>query len=338
MITIRPRKFEYRLLRKRWIAVCGVGLAMLCGSPLANARAVEAPPTQRITVPQAFESIRVDGLSNDVVWERGAITYGYLRAEDGEPAKYATRARALYDRRNLYFAFTAVEPAMDNIRSGVNRSGDSMEGRNTVGLRLILPTGDESSREIELHIDPNNQVWVFENGSLVEGGMEGLKSAVYFRPGSWDTEVLLPFSKLGVDEPSVGDVWEVDFLRTRVGPDGEGEISAWNPPNGRGDLRFGRDLLVYLYSQHPFSDRDEVMVYNYSESLRQLRAELIDAETGKVFAHETIYIGSGHRRQHFPLPSPESGDYYLIVRQTDRPLESDDDKLIEWRPQRSDRR
>lgn len=312
-----------------------MGAVIVAGGVSLSAAADKAPP-QRMTIAQAFEPVVVDGLSNDRVWERGTLTYGFLRSGDGEPAHHGTRARAIYDRTHLYIAFTALEPAVDDVTAAAHQGGNDRRANDTVGVRLSVPEGNGDTREFEIHVNPANRVWVMVNDREQRDGLEGVRTGIFPRERSWDAEIAVPFAALGVDEPRVGDLWEIDFLRHRParGDDAE-ESSAWNPPGGKGELRFGRDLIVYLYSQRPFTGRDEVMVYNPSDQLRQLRAEMIDARTGKVVSHETIYLGSGHRRQHYPLPAPEAGDYYLVVRQTDRPLESDDDKLVEWRPHRS---
>ena len=335
----KHRKNIHALGRGRTLALPSLAAFLIMGAATAApARAQDGPPPQRMTVPLAIKPVVADGLANDLAWERGALTYGFLRTEDGEPARHGTRARALYDRRNLYFAFTAQEPAVDDVIRDARENSGSFGDRDAVGIRLQVPGDNGSEREIEIWISPANQVRVLENGERQDDTGE-LETGVFRREQSWDAEIVLPFAWLDVDEPQAGDVWQIDFLRRRSARgDESAETTAWNPPDGRGEIRFGRDLLVYLYSQRPFSGRDEVMVYNPSDQLRQLRAELIDAETGKVVAHETIYIGSGHRRQHFRLPAPEVGDYYVIVRQTDRPMERDDDKLVEWRPQRGGRR
>ncbi len=325
--------------RIRVLAYGAIGTVFAAAGASLSAGAAEEIPPQRMTIAQAFEPVVVDGLSNDRVWERGALTYGFLRSDDGEPARHGTRARAIYDRTHLYFAFTAMEAAVDDVLADARRGGNDRRAHDTVGVRLAVPSGEGEYREVEIRVNPANRAWVMVDGRERRGGLDGLRTGVFERERSWDAEIAIPFAALGVDEPRVGDVWGIDFLRHRAQRgDAAAESTAWNPPGGKGELRFGRDLIVYLYSQRPFTGRDEVMVYNPSDQLRQLRAEMIDATTGKVVAHETIYLGSGHRRQHYPLPAPDVGDYYLIVRQTDRPLESDDDKLVEWRPHRSGRR
>lgn len=290
---------------------------------LASAAFAQGDLTPRITALKATEPIVIDGLADDNAWERGVVSYGFLSSRNAAKPNQDTRARVLYDRQFLYVALTASEKD-----GGAN-------GADTVGLQLRFPGANGNLREVEIMATPANRVTVKD----VSGGgrtvpLQGLKSAVKKRAASWDVELAIPFAGLGIEDPRIGDVWEVNFLRNRSG--GESASSTAFP--GFGELRFGRDLLVYLWSKTPYSGDDEVMVYNDSEQLRQLLAQVISASSGKVISETPIYMTPGHRRQHFPIETPEGEDYYILVRQTDRPDESDDDRLVVWRPYVSSKR
>ncbi len=317
-----------RYLSSTRAAVLPLLFIALC--PFAVAVHAAELPAPRLTAPIANEIPEIDGLADDAVWERGFVTYGFLDA-DGKAPKAATRARVLYDKNTLYVAFTAAEPALDDLRTRARGRRGDVRGDDSVGVRLRVPTADGREREAEVWVNAANSVNAILGGRRARDP-EGLSTAVYMRRGSWDSEMAIPFAALGVEPPRPGDVWEVDFVRHRRGGQGpDGEVSSW-AGGGYGGLRFGGDLLVYLWSQHPFSGRDEVMVYNDSDSLRQLEARVVDAATGETVAREVIYLGPGHRRQHFPLPAYEPGDYRVVVRENDRPRQDDDVLLVVRRP------
>jgi hypothetical protein len=308
---------------------CALALCLPAGLCASDAH------TPRLTVPRAHDQLMIDGRADDAAWERGAVTYGFLRAADGKPPAADTRARVLYDRHNLYVAFTALEPDMPGLLERAGDTGAKLE--DSVALHLLMEATGQHPREVRIRIDPANQVLVARypeaHADKERGRLKGLATAVAMRRDSWDAELAIPFAGLGIEPPQTGDVWKVNFVRDRrAAPGQQLETSAWQDPGQFGEVRFGADLLVYLWSSRPFTGRDEVMVYNDSDSLRQLEALVIDADSGEVVARRPIYLGSGHRRQHFPLPAPEAGEYYVIVRQTDRPHEADDDKLVQWRP------
>ncbi|MCC5805548.1 MAG: hypothetical protein JJU00_04385 [Opitutales bacterium] len=303
----------------------------IAGSTFLAAVHGAASPLPRLTAPVANEVLEIDGLADDAVWERGFVSYGFMTGDGGRPGA-DTRARVLYDRQALYVAFTAIEPALDDLRTRARGRRADVRGDDSVGVRLRLPTENGDTREVEIWVNAANRVHVID-ASQRGGIREDLSTAVTKRGGSWDTEMAIPFAALGVEPPRPGDVWKADFIRHRRGGRGpDGEVSSWTGSDGWGEIRFGRDLLVYLWSQRPFAGRDEVMVYNDSDSLRQLEAWVVSVASGETVTRETIYLGPGHRRQHFPLPAYEPGEYRIIVRATDCPMQEDDVLLVVRRP------
>lgn len=76
------------------------------------------------------ETPKIDGILNDVAWDRvpwGGGNFTQLDPDAGEPASVQTRFKVLYDDKNIYFAILNLDPEPDKIVRRMSRR-DGFEG------------------------------------------------------------------------------------------------------------------------------------------------------------------------------------------------------------------
>ena len=286
----------------------------------------------RLTVPRAWtlERIVIDGDLRDRAWEQGTMTYGFVNESgDGAPSE-ATRARVIHDYDALYIAFTVEEADMDNLVA--RNSGKSESTGDAVAVTLEHESNG-SHFVTSFFVDHEGNFLHTGGQPGVSGTAEGIKSAVAKREGAWDVEIAIPWQQLSTQFPSNGDIWRVNFYRHNTSnKEGKPERSSWLPLGQKGELRFGRDCLGYLYSQRPFYRSDEIMVYNYADRLHRLEGTYLN-EKGEVVQSVPVHLGPGHRRQHYQMDGVQHGMYYVVVRDREAQPGTDDLVMVVPRPQ-----
>jgi hypothetical protein len=342
-------------LNMGWCLVTLAAVVLHAAGYAAHAQQRDGEPlTPRLTAALADTPMSIDGRLADAVWERGVMTYGFVQVDDdGAPAdappQADTRVRLLYDRYHLYVGFTAHEPEMDALRATVDERDGNVREDDSVGLALLIEYEGQESRLVQIWVSSDN---IVQDSDSAQGGtdwqIEGLQTAVYHRDRAWDVEIAIPYDGLGIDSPRREESWRVNFMRERHGRDGQHrEQSAWfhgigdeiDSPERFGEVRFGHDLIVYVWSPEPFVGEDEIIVYNDSHSRFHLEAEVLSATGDRSLGSSQIHIGPGHRRQHFAMPEMERPDdldlHYLIVRKADS-AGHEDALLISRRPYHQD--
>lgn len=324
-------KIQTKLLQPTLLAA--LGLSALCGSAAAQSlKNLEHTP--RLTVPRApmAEQVFVDGNLEERAWEYGTMTYGFVAESLDQAPEVDTRARVLYDYHNLYIAFSAREPNLDGLKAKSRNGNKKVRQDDAVGFKLSYDSESGASGELELWVNSENAVFdsLKKDGDKVRD-LEGLQTAVHKRDGVWDVEIAIPFLTLGVDLPRFGEVWNINFMRERYGS--ARESSSWLDRETQGEIRFGRDMVVYLYSKRPYHASDEIMAFNFGHRVRYFEGEYLTDE-GNISQEIPIQLGPGHRRQHYRMDSLEKGNmYYVIVRKVEAKRDEDNVIMVVPRPQ-----
>ena len=295
----------------------------------------EGLPEARLNVTRDFsiDQIVVDGDLQDRAWEQGTMTYGFV-TPDGEGAPKAfTRARVIHDYRNLYVGFSAMGQDLATLKAGATDRDGNVAADDAVGLSLDYIDAAGQERTVTLWINSEG-VMADAEGDNTGWNIAGLQTAVRMRPGNiWDVEVAIPWEALGTMMPRYHDVWRANFFRHKAAAgDSPEEDSAWIANGGKGELSFGRDALVYVYSKRPFYAPDEVMVFNFSDKLRRMSAQYEDLDGNPVGEEMIIHLGPGHRRQHYAMERPDQGRYRLVIRDRDV-MQGDNVLMVVPRPQ-----
>ena len=276
--------------------------------------------TARLTVPRAWELNRivVDGDLRDRPWEQATMTYGFVVPDGGAAAEPATRTRVIHDYHGVYLGFTAM--------------GAEGAASDEVGVNLSWPDAEGNWRRVVISLSRDAGL-AFNSDAQEALHIESIQAAVRAGEGLWDAEIFIPYESLGVGMPAFGDLWKANFFR-RISTAGVETpvLSGWLPEGQSAELRFGRDLLVYLYSKRPFYAPDEIMVFNYSDRLRRLVGEYVNAD-GETVQQMPIHLGPGHRRQHYRMEGVPKGMHWVVVRDRDAMLRDDNVIMVMPRPQ-----
>jgi hypothetical protein len=208
---IENRAFA-RPLRGTAALLLGLGLGSAGGSASADDIAV-APPLE---VPRLTSEIKVDGLLDEVAWQRAlAIPLRYeTRPGENTNPPVETDGLLLYDDSALYVAFRARDPEPRQIRAHLS-DRDTAWNDDFVGV--VLDTFNDERRAFEFFVNP------------LGVQMDVLRDDVYDRgDSSWDAiwssagriteegyvvEVAIPFHSLRFPSGSQAQTWGIDMRR-----------------------------------------------------------------------------------------------------------------------------
>jgi hypothetical protein len=210
------------------------------------------------TVRRATEAIVIDGKLDDAAWKNAEV----LGMEDtmgrGDPVKYPTELRLLYDDEFLYVSFKSVDV---DITERYQKRDDPIYEHETVEL-FLMPNvvAPGVGPYVELQSSPGGVIFdaTFDSrrmgmnvgysaGQQIATTIDGTLNDPAPDRG-WTTEWAVRFTNLrGVKAaPKPGDEWRMNAYRIekyREGGQLKGEFTGWSPPK-IGDFhnvaRFGR--------------------------------------------------------------------------------------------------
>jgi hypothetical protein len=207
------------------------------------------PPPARGLCYRADSPISIDGKLDEAAWKAVSALgdFSCFLTRHGRPT-YATRAKVLWDDRNLYVGFEADDP--DVWSTITARDGNLWEGE--VCEVYVDPDGD-GKNYAELEVNPLNTVIDLkiereENGAVtdvptfVKWTAEGWTTAVSVdgdvadrvgKDKGWTVEMAIPladFAPLGGPPPKIGDTWRFQLYRIdRSNTLKDPEYSGWSP-------------------------------------------------------------------------------------------------------------
>jgi hypothetical protein len=190
-----------------------------------------ASDPERYDCHRAASPIRIDGKLDDPAWQAAPWTGYFVDIEGaGKPTpRFRTRAKMLWDDRNLYIAAELEEP---HVWATLTRH-DSVIFRDNDFEVFLNPTGD-TLNYFEFEMNALNTGWdlflprPYKKGGKADNSWEipGLKTAVAIdgtlndprdRDRGWTVEIAMPWSaftaRSGKGRPNPGDEWRVNFSR-----------------------------------------------------------------------------------------------------------------------------
>ncbi|HEY1681005.1 MAG TPA: hypothetical protein VGF98_05170 [Candidatus Tumulicola sp.] len=206
------------LVRTLLYSLAGLLLALLAGRAQAVA---SVGSTFQFTMARAPHPLALDPSLADPAWQTGAVPNGtgpWQNMTTRSPAQFATTAYVLYDDKNLYVGFKAVQTGVPIVAS---------QTTNDIGFGLddFVGLGVDTS-------GAGSQAYYFETtprGVRYQQSNENVRykprwsAAATSADGSWSAVMIIPLNVLRV--PHGGkQTWRVQFVR---GVAGRGEHLSW---------------------------------------------------------------------------------------------------------------
>lgn len=251
-----PHDAERRVLAYKWTV---------------DAKGRAFKPMPNYMVRRAKGPITLDGKDAEPDWKLAQVSRTFEVAEDGPAVEGATRARLLWDDKNLY-AFIEVEDS--DVHSQYAKQDDPLWKEDVV--ELFIDADRNRRGYVELQVNPRNAH--FDAWFPVTRGKEshfewqsGMKSAVQVkgtvdergdRDEGWSAEIAIPLADVkGMDAamkvaipPSPGDKWRLNVIRVDLPRGAKGvAASSWSRITIRDFHALGRMLNVV------FADADGVV-------------------------------------------------------------------------------
>ncbi|MBN2382980.1 hypothetical protein JXQ70_08875 [bacterium] len=181
------------------------------------ASAVDGPGsrTEPYRVPRTTESVRVDGLLDEVVWREALVIELPYEVNPGENIAAPVRTECLvtYDRTHLYIGFRAFDPDPIQIRSYyANR--DSILPDDCVGV--TLDTFNDERRAYDFFSNPYGvQFDAIDSNNGTDTSWDAIwDSAGQIFDWGYAVEMAIPFSQLRFQRENGGpQVWGIDADR-----------------------------------------------------------------------------------------------------------------------------
>ena len=188
--------------------------------------------------------ITIDGRLDEFSWQWATKVGPFSTTEPDSSVRFQTQAMLVWDKRNLYVAFSGVDP---DVWATKTRRDDPVFEEESAEV-FIGPYGDEE-RFIEFGVNPLNTVYdlLQSKAYSLEGkadwgwNTEGLQTAVMVdgtmndradQDVGWAVEIAVPWEALnewtGISvPPKDGDEWRLKLLWIDRTIDGRIEITGW---------------------------------------------------------------------------------------------------------------
>ena len=219
----------------------------------------EAPPSysgresqMRVAIPRLEDQVKVDGVLDEVAWERAARLVGFSQYApvDGRPAENATEVLVWYSPSAIHFGVKAHAVTGTVRASLANR--DRLDAEDAV--EIFLDTFHDGRQATVFAVNP---LGVQADGALVEGtrtqggGFSGLStgrevpdlspdfvfdSKGRLTPEGYEIEVRIPFKSLRY-QPAKQQDWGLNVIR-RV--QSSGHEDSWAPARRAGTSFLGQ--------------------------------------------------------------------------------------------------
>jgi hypothetical protein len=216
---------------------------------------------------RADSPIIVDGRLDEPCW-RAAEPISLVRTDTGEPPRFPTTVKLLWDDRFLYAGFHCIDP--DIWGTITERDGPMYEEEV---VEVFIDANRDGISYVELEVNPLNVAldlymlnrqgrrwglfdWDsadWQHAVTVDGYLNQRDRG----DRSWTVEMAIPLADLATAPhipPLNGDVWRVNLYRIDRGTYGD-EYSAWSPTweiNYHISSRFGE----VVFCDQPVSGRD----------------------------------------------------------------------------------
>ena len=222
------------------------------------------------------KEILIDGILEEPVWSRAAISTGFIQQEPrpGNPASEKTEVRILYDENNLYIGVICFD---SDGRRGVivNDLARDFDEREDDVFEVVLDTFNDNQNGFLFATNARGAKFdaqVTNDGSSVNEDWDTIWAVQSnITEEGWQTEIAIPFKTLRFGGQE-NQVWGINFMR-RIRRKAEevywtplpqpfhlSRVSMAGSLNGISGVRQGRNLYIKPYIKAPLSrlENDDV--------------------------------------------------------------------------------
>jgi hypothetical protein len=163
------------------------------------------------------ESVKVDGLLNEPVWEKAPEISDFIQFEPkrGESASLKTTAKILYDENLIYFGFLCYDPQPEKIAAQMTKRDANIPNDDAVGV--FLDTFHDRRNcyfFITNLLGTQRDGRVTENGRTSETTWDGIwKSACQKTDFGWSAEIAVELGSIKY-EPGKNKRWGINLGRS----------------------------------------------------------------------------------------------------------------------------
>ena len=183
---------------------------------------------KELTAVRVSEAPKIDGILDELVWEKGEIGSDFVMYEPGdgdkEPEGQKTKVKILYDDKGIYIAGYMYDTSPDKIFKQLT-DRDNFGNSDVFGI-TINPNNDGQNEfsflvtaagvQLDAQVSPSNgedyswnEVWY---------------SAISFDDKGWYAEIKLPYSAIRFSSDNLS-IWGINIFRSI---DRENAIYSWN--------------------------------------------------------------------------------------------------------------
>jgi len=201
-------------------------LAVVCGGlstqleAQKNQKKKKLPPARHYTVSKAESDIKIDGIMDEVAWEKAVkmeIPYEYWPLEN-VPAPVKTECMITFSESRLYFGFRCFDPDPKKIRAHL-MDRDAIETFVMDDhVTILLDTFNDERRAFQFRINPLG-VQADASFSELEGFEDFSWDAIWKSAGKitdfgFVVEVAIPFNQLRFPRTQGKQTWGISLDRT----------------------------------------------------------------------------------------------------------------------------
>jgi hypothetical protein len=231
---------------------------LLSLAAVATIAAAQLPDPKSAIVPLIRADVKIDGVLDEVPWQKAARLMPFVGHDTMAPARGATDVRIWYDQAALYLGWTCEDL---DIQATLTQR-DSRFWEEEVVEFFVTPAALD--RYFELQWNPlggtfdaiiANDIGPDGRSKQIKGDWSYTAAGMTFavrvdgtvqqsgdRDRQWTVEARVPFADLKTSTPQPGAVWRANFYRFSRDRGAETEQLSWSPtiwPGFHQPTRFG---------------------------------------------------------------------------------------------------
>jgi Carbohydrate-binding family 9 len=231
-----------------------------------SAFAMQAPPSpsapmpdpKSTSVPRIDAAIKIDGVLDEVAWQKAARLTPFVHHDTMAAARVNTEVRIWYDQAALYLGWTLEDSDIQatftqrDSRFWEEEVAEFFVTPSTLDRYFELqwnPLGGTFDAVITNELGPDGRSkqfkgdWAYTATTMtyavqVDGSVQNSSDS----DRRWTIEARIPFADLKVGTPKPGEVWRGNFYRFNRDRGREAELLSWSPtifPGFHQPTRFG---------------------------------------------------------------------------------------------------